>query len=282
MANVNHQPIPTLYINNLESKVKKDELRRQLYALFVPYGKILDVVAAKGSKMRGQAFVVFEEISAATAAMRALVGEEFYGRPLHEHSDDIRGAAVDRLKKTDPVGKRDLGSSRSVTPLNRRDHRSRGGRWKFCSSDTVKWRHTKAPGVEGDIAGLWDSPERTGNHVLRITYAKSTSNASLLHEDPEAALTQANKKLRKEDRTIASRAQGAYEDLERERQEEEEGRGKRERGENGDVEGQSEGDDDAAADAPEKKRRKVDADAAAVENGGGADADEEEMEMDDE
>jgi hypothetical protein len=32
--------------------------------------------------MRGQAFVVFEEISAATAAMRALVGEEFYGRPL--------------------------------------------------------------------------------------------------------------------------------------------------------------------------------------------------------
>ncbi|KAJ9120878.1 hypothetical protein QFC22_002813 [Naganishia vaughanmartiniae] len=149
--------------------------------------------------MRGQAFIVFEEISAATAAMRALVGEEFYGRPL------------------------------------------------------------------------------------RITYANSTSNATLLHEDPEAALTQANKKLRKEDRTIASRAQGAYEDLERERQEEEEGRGKRERGEmNGDVDGQSEGDDAAAAgDAPEKKRRKVDV-TEAGENGGGADADEEEMEMDDE
>lgn len=42
----------------------------------------LDVVAQKGNKMRGQAFVVFEEQSAATAAMRALVGEEFYGRPL--------------------------------------------------------------------------------------------------------------------------------------------------------------------------------------------------------
>ena len=42
----------------------------------------LDVVAQKGNKMRGQAFVVYEEISAATAAMRALVGEEFYGRPL--------------------------------------------------------------------------------------------------------------------------------------------------------------------------------------------------------
>jgi hypothetical protein len=33
-------------------------------------------------KMRGQAFVVFEEQAAATSAMRALVGEEFYGRPL--------------------------------------------------------------------------------------------------------------------------------------------------------------------------------------------------------
>jgi retron-type reverse transcriptase len=60
MSNVNNQPIPTLYVNNLESKVKKEgeyskpfdkmtsaelhssfaELKRQLYALFVPYGKM--------------------------------------------------------------------------------------------------------------------------------------------------------------------------------------------------------------------------------------------------
>lgn len=39
--------------------------------------------------MRGQAFVVFEEISAATAAMRALVGEEFYGRPLVSAGSDV-------------------------------------------------------------------------------------------------------------------------------------------------------------------------------------------------
>jgi hypothetical protein len=103
----------------------------------------------------------------------------------------------------------------------------------------------------------------------RITYARSTSNATIQHEDPDAVIT-SSKKLRKEDRTIASRAQGAYEDLERERLDEEEGRGKRERGENGDADEQ----EDGPADEPEKKKRKV-------EKEDGADADEEEMEMDD-
>lgn len=106
----------------------------------------------------------------------------------------------------------------------------------------------------------------------RITYARSTSNATLQHEDPDAVIAP-SKKLRKEDRTIASRAQGAYEDLERERMDEEEGRGKRERAANGDVEEQS---DEEAGDEPDKKKRKVE------KAQDGADADEEEMEMDDE
>lgn len=105
----------------------------------------------------------------------------------------------------------------------------------------------------------------------RITYARSTSNATLQHEDPEAVIAP-SKKLRKEDRTIASRAQGDYEDLERERLDEEEGRGKRERAENGDAEEQP----DETGDEPDKKKRKVD---NAQDD---ADGDEEEMEMDDE
>ena len=53
------QPNTTLYIKNLNDKVKKDELRAQLFALFTTYGRIIDVVALKGPKMKGQAFVVF-------------------------------------------------------------------------------------------------------------------------------------------------------------------------------------------------------------------------------
>lgn len=42
----------------------------------------LDIVAKKHAGGRGQAFVVFAEQAAATAAMRALSGELFYGKEL--------------------------------------------------------------------------------------------------------------------------------------------------------------------------------------------------------
>lgn len=79
------QPNTTLYVNNLNDKVNKDELRSQLYALFTTYGKVIDVVASKSSKMRGQAFLVFTDLAAATTAMRACEGMVFYDKPMVRH-----------------------------------------------------------------------------------------------------------------------------------------------------------------------------------------------------
>ena len=77
-----------LYITNLpSSKIQKYDLRLSLYTLFSTYGPVLDVVAMKTMKMRGQAHVVFRDAQTATQAMRALQGFEFFGyemvgRPL--------------------------------------------------------------------------------------------------------------------------------------------------------------------------------------------------------
>jgi len=76
------QPNTTLYVNNLNDKVNTEELRSQLYALFTTYGKIVDVVASKSTKMRGQAFLVFTDLTAATTAMRACEGMIFYDKPM--------------------------------------------------------------------------------------------------------------------------------------------------------------------------------------------------------
>ncbi|KAF4123431.1 RNA recognition motif [Geosmithia morbida] len=80
------QPIPpnqTLYVTNLpSSKIQKADLRTALYMLFSTYGPVLDVVALKTMKMRGQAHIVFRDIQAATQAMRSLDGQQFLGRPL--------------------------------------------------------------------------------------------------------------------------------------------------------------------------------------------------------
>ncbi|CAG8567260.1 8535_t:CDS:2 [Acaulospora morrowiae] len=75
-------PNQTLYVRNLNEKINKEELRRSLYSLFSAYGRILDIVALKTIKMRGQAFIVFKEIQSATTAMRGLNGFMFYDKPM--------------------------------------------------------------------------------------------------------------------------------------------------------------------------------------------------------
>ncbi|KAG6501961.1 hypothetical protein ZIOFF_041845 [Zingiber officinale] len=75
-------PNQTIYINNLNEKVKKEELKRSLYALFSQYGRILDVVALKTPKLRGQAWVVFAEVTAASNAVRQMQRFPFYDKPM--------------------------------------------------------------------------------------------------------------------------------------------------------------------------------------------------------
>jgi len=78
-----YAPNQTLYITNLpSSKIQKSDLRISLYTLFSTYGPVLDVVALRTMKMRGQAHIVFRDIQTATQAMRALQGFEFFGKEL--------------------------------------------------------------------------------------------------------------------------------------------------------------------------------------------------------
>lgn len=75
-------PNQTVYIKNLNEKVKKEELKRSLYALFSQYGRILDIVALKTPKLRGQAWLVFSEVTAASNAVRQMQNFPFYEKPM--------------------------------------------------------------------------------------------------------------------------------------------------------------------------------------------------------
>ena len=66
-------PKETIYVNNLNERINKEELKKSLYAAFSQFGPILDVVALKTFRMRGQAFIVFRDISAATQAVVQLL-----------------------------------------------------------------------------------------------------------------------------------------------------------------------------------------------------------------
>lgn len=107
MAVQEMRPNNTIYINNLNEKIKKDELKKSLYAIFSQFGQILDILVSRNLKMRGQAFVIFKEVSSATNALRSMQGFPFYDKPMriqYSKSDSdiiakMKGTFVERDRK---------------------------------------------------------------------------------------------------------------------------------------------------------------------------------------
>lgn len=76
------EPTQTLYVQNLNEKVKKGALKKSLYTLFASHGRIVTIYATRTPALRGQAWVVFTDIASAAAAKRQLQGSPLYDRPL--------------------------------------------------------------------------------------------------------------------------------------------------------------------------------------------------------
>lgn len=75
-------PNQTIYVNNLNEKLKKEALKKALFAVFSQFGRILDIVALKTLRMRGQAWVVFADVTSASNALRQMQGFPFYDKPM--------------------------------------------------------------------------------------------------------------------------------------------------------------------------------------------------------
>jgi len=75
-------PNHTLYINNLFEKLKKEDLKKSLYHLYSTYGNVLDIVANKTYKLGGQAWIIYDDLSGSTKALKEMQGFMFYGKPM--------------------------------------------------------------------------------------------------------------------------------------------------------------------------------------------------------
>ncbi|EPB68947.1 hypothetical protein ANCCEY_11954 [Ancylostoma ceylanicum] len=80
------------------------ELKKALHAIFTQFGEIISILCFKTLRMRGQAHIIFKEISSASNALRAMQGFPFYDKPMRiqyarEDSDVIakaKGTYVER------------------------------------------------------------------------------------------------------------------------------------------------------------------------------------------
>ncbi|CEL93181.1 unnamed protein product [Vitrella brassicaformis CCMP3155] len=105
-----YPPNQTLYVHNISTKIKIDDLKSNLHDVFKSYGKIREIIAMKSLRRRGQAWVTFNSIEEATKAKEAVHGFPFRNKPLQiefskSKSDLIakeEGTFVPRAKKPLP------------------------------------------------------------------------------------------------------------------------------------------------------------------------------------
>ncbi|KNC82915.1 hypothetical protein SARC_04809 [Sphaeroforma arctica JP610] len=72
----------TVYISNLNEKVKIPALKLALTAIFSQFGEIIEVSARNTLKCRGQAWVAFKTVDSAVQAVEALQGFVFHGKDM--------------------------------------------------------------------------------------------------------------------------------------------------------------------------------------------------------
>ncbi|KAK2627865.1 hypothetical protein QTJ16_002511 [Diplocarpon rosae] len=75
-------PNATVYVRNLEERIKLPTISSSLKELFSEYGTVLDVVAKGNLKAKGQAFVVFDNVASAQQCIEEVQGFELFGKPM--------------------------------------------------------------------------------------------------------------------------------------------------------------------------------------------------------
>merc|ERR1712025_37239 len=109
-----YPPNQTIYVNNISEKIKINNLVTELKAIFNQFGNILEIQAKKNLRMRGQAFIVFEDVEAAKKAVSSMQGFPFHDKKMRiafakADSDLIskqKGTYVEKDRKKDKKKKK--------------------------------------------------------------------------------------------------------------------------------------------------------------------------------
>jgi U2 small nuclear ribonucleoprotein B'' len=72
-----------VYVKNLDERVKLPTLIETLRGIFAEYGNVLEVIAKKSLKRKGQAFVVYDSVDSAQNAIDELQGFDIFDKQMH-------------------------------------------------------------------------------------------------------------------------------------------------------------------------------------------------------
>jgi len=110
------RPLRTLYINNLNTNLNKEDTTRLLYSFYSQFGSLLDIVVSRHPKHRGQAYVSFRDLSAASNAIHGSHSFPLGGKPMK----------VAFAKRDSDAVAEYLGTGNAMLRKKQQDKRSKG------------------------------------------------------------------------------------------------------------------------------------------------------------
>ena len=182
-------PSQTIYVNNIYEKVSQETLRKSLHAMFSQFGPILDVVTGKTLKKRGQAFVVFSNVTHATNALRSMQGFPFFEKPIRIQFAKSKSDAVAKL---DGTYKQVHPGARNKASIAERVSRPREKRPKTEEAPQEKRQKTAAKqqsqgqkqapaqqSLPNKILFVQNLPENTNEMMLSMLFKQFPGDATL-------------------------------------------------------------------------------------------------------
>ncbi|QPH04517.1 hypothetical protein C2857_001591 [Epichloe festucae Fl1] len=128
-------PISTVYVQNLEERIKTQQLSETLKTIFSEFGTIIDIVAKKNLRAKGQAFIVYDDPTSATDAIDELQGFELFDKPMRLSLAKTRSDKLVEMKsspeafashKRDRIAEKDKRMATEAADNERRSKRGSG------------------------------------------------------------------------------------------------------------------------------------------------------------
>jgi U2 small nuclear ribonucleoprotein B'' len=94
-------PVSSVYVQNLEERVKLEQLNDALRTIFGEFGNVVDIVTRKNLKAKGQAFVVYDDPESARKAVDEVQGFELFDKPMRVAMARSRSDKTVELKGTE-------------------------------------------------------------------------------------------------------------------------------------------------------------------------------------
>jgi len=116
----------SVYVQNLEERVKLESMVEALRTIFSEFGNVVDIVAKKNLRAKGQAFIVFDNPDSARDAIEEMDGFELYDKPMK--------LALARSRSDKTV---ELTGSQEELESHKRHRQAEKGLWSSAS----KWYH---------------------------------------------------------------------------------------------------------------------------------------------